>query len=447
MKQGNTSLFGRIEQGIEKYTPDPLVFAVFLTVIMLALVLVFTDSGPRDALFAWGNGLHGLLAFTMQMCLMVITAHVLAHTAAVKRLLQALGRLPRSGAQAYLVVILSAAAFSLACWPLGVIAGGIIAREVALTARERNISVNYPLLTAAAFGGFVVWEMGYSSSIGLAVATPGNPLEQTIGGVIPVTETLLTWWNLLTIGTTLAVVYLVVLLLATRERRESVLPPPRPTPQTSAEEEARPGFMGALEQGRSVSLLLALMLFGFLAHWFATRGFELSLNIVNWSFLALGLLLARSVLHYSALFADGARIAAPLLLQYPLYGGIMGLALESGLAEQVTNLVIMSSDTASLPFTGFISAGLVNIFIPSGGGQWAIQGPVFIQAAQALDVELNLITMSIAWGDQWTNLVQPVCAIVILAVTSLRLRQIYGYCCVICLATCVPFMLGLWLAQ
>ena len=107
----------------------------------------------------------------------------------------------------------------------------------------------------------------------------------------------------------------------------------------------------------------------------------------------------------------------------------------------------MSSNAEFLPFTGFLSAGLVNIFIPSGGGQWAIQGPIFIQAAQALEVKLNLITMAIAWGDQWTNLVQPVCAIVILAVTGLRLRQIYSYCCVICLAGCFPFLLGLWLAQ
>lgn len=439
--------FARLELAVEKYTPDPFVFAVFLTMLMLALVLLFTDTGPGGALSAWGNGLHGLLAFTMQMCLMVVTAHVLAHTGPVGRLLQAVGRLPRSPSQAYLVVILSAAAFSLACWPLGLIAGGLIAREVASTTRQRGITINYPLLTAAAFGGFVVWEMGYSSSIGLAVATPGNPLEQTIGGIIPVTETLLAWWNLLTIVTTLAVVCLVVLLLAARKRHEPTVPPPPPAQKASCAEEARPGLMGRLESGRGVSLLLALMLFGFLALWFADRGFELSLNIVNWSFLALGLLLARSALHYSSLFADGARIAAPLLLQYPLYGGIMGLALGTGLAEQVTNLVINASHAGSLPVAGFLSAGLINIFIPSGGGQWAVQGPVFIQAAQALDVKLNLITMSIAWGDQWTNLVQPFCAIVILAVTGLKLRQIYGYCCIICLATAFPFILGLWLAQ
>ena len=446
MSADRQGLFDRFEKAIEKYCPDPLLFAIFLTVVMLVLVLLFTDTGPGESLAAWGNGLHGLLAFTMQMCLMVVTAHVLVHTGPVERLLHAVGRIPNNAWQAYLVVVLCAAAFSLACWSLGLIAGGLIAREVATTAHRRNIPINYPLLASAAFGGFVVWEMGYSSSVGLTVATPGNPLEQTIGGIIPVTDTLLSWWNLLTIVTTLSVVYLAVMLLAKRRRSDLALPPPGPE-KAATGQDVRPGLMGRLESGRSISLLLALMLFSYLAYWFAARGFELSLNVVNWSFLALGLLLARSILHYSALFANGARVAAPLLLQYPLYGGIMGLALETGLAEQVTNLVISSASSESLPFAGFLSAGLINIFIPSGGGQWAVQGPVFIQAAQALDVKLSLITMSIAWGDQWTNLIQPFCAIVILAITGLKLREIYGYCCVICLATAFPFILGLWLAQ
>ena len=447
MKQDRSGPSARFAAVVEQYCPDPLVFAVFLTLVVMALALLFTDTGSGALLAAWGNGLHNLLAFTMQMCLMVVAAHALAHTSPARKLLTRLGRLPRNTWQAYPCVTLYAAAFSLVCWPLGLIAGALIAREIAGAARQRGTPINYPLLAAAAFGGFVVWEMGYSSSVGLAVATPGNPLEQSMGGIIPVSDTLLSWWNLLTIVTTLMVVCMVVTGLAARNKGEPVASFSPQAGQAPTEAQVRPGFMGRLEQGRDVSLLLALMLFGFLTYWFATRGFHLSLNIVNWSFLALGLLLARSTLHYSALFADGARTAAPILLQYPLYGGIMGLALESGLVEQVSNLVLMSADSETLPFAGFFSAGLINIFIPSGGGQWAVQGPVFIQAAQTLDVELSVIVMSIAWGDQWTNLVQPFCAIVLLAITGLKLREIYGYCCIICVATAFPFMLGLWLAQ
>ncbi len=438
-------LFSRFERGVEKYCPDPLVFAIFLSLVMLTLALALTDTDPALAISSWGNGLSSLLAFTMQMCLIIITAYVLAHTKLVNSLLQSLGRVPRKAWQAYTLVTVSAALFSLICWPLGPIAGGIIAREVALTAQKRGMAVNYPLLVSAAFGGFVVWEMGYSSSIALAVATPGNPLESTIGGLIPVSETLLSWWNLTTIVTTVTVVNLTVILFHYLHRGRQASPPPHKAVSESVDE-IRQGAMGRLENGRTVSVFLSLMLFTFLAYWFATHGLDLSLNIVNWSFLALGLLLANSSLHYASLFSDGARVASPVLLQYPLYGGIMGLAMNSGLAEQFTGFILSIANSDTLPLVGFLSAGLINIFIPSGGAQWAIQGPIFIEAAHALQVDLSVMTMSIAWGDQWTNLIQPFCAISLLAVTGLKLREIYSYCFVICMVSALPMMLGLYLA-
>jgi short-chain fatty acids transporter len=441
----SSSLYARFERAVEQYCPDPLVFAILLTLLMLALAFGLTDTSPAAAISAWGNGLHSLLAFTMQMCLIIITAYVLAHTRAVNALLRGLGRLPRNALQAYSLVTVCSALLSLLCWPLGPIGGGIIAREVALDAQRRGIAVNYPLLAAAAFGGFVVWEMGYSSSIGLAVATPGNPLETMVGGTIPVADTLLAWWNLLTIVTTIATVLLTVFFFHYKHRgRTSAALPHRPDQALAVE--ARTGLVGRMENGRALSTMLALLLFMFLGYWFATRGLDLSLNIVNWTFLALGLLLANSSLHYADLFANGARVASPVLLQYPLYGGMMGLALQSGLAEQFTDLIIRTASAESLPLIGFLSAGFINIFIPSGGAQWAIQGPTFIAAAQALDVDLAVVTMSIAWGDQWTNLIQPFCAVPLLAVTGLRLREIYSYCIVICLVSALPMMLGLYLA-
>jgi short-chain fatty acids transporter len=125
---------------------------------------------------------------------------------------------------------------------------------------------------------------------------------------------------------------------------------------------------------------------------------------------------------------------------------MMGLAIESGLAEQVSDFIIRIANAETLPIIGFLSAGLINIFIPSGGAQWALQGPAFIEAAKALEADLSVVTMSIAYGDQWTNLIQPFCAIPLLAVTGLKLREIYSYCMVICLASAFPMMLGLYLA-
>lgn len=100
-----------------------------------------------------------------------------------------------------------------------------------------------------------------------------------------------------------------------------------------------------------------------------------------------------------------------------------------------------------LPIIGFFSAGVINIFIPSGGAQWALQGPSFIAAAQTLDVDLGLTTMAVAYGDQWTNLIQPFTAIPILALTGLRLRHIYGYALILCATTSLPLVAGLALAN
>ena len=205
--------------------------------------------------------------------------------------------------------------------------------------------------------------------------------------------------------------------------------------------------MADTEGPRALSVITGILIGAYVVVWFLERGMNLELNVVNWSFLALGLLLVRSLPHYSALFAEGARIAAPTLLQYPLYAGMMGMAIQSGLAQQFTDFLVGVASQVTLPVIAFLSAGLINIFIPSGGAQWALQGPAFIEAAKALDVDLGLIAMSVAYGDQWTNLIQPFVAIPLLALTGLRLKHIFGFALVLCATTSLPLMLGLILGN
>jgi len=442
-KQDWISKFNHI---VEKNTPDSLVFAVILTIIVFVLSQVSTDTSVDSALLAWGNGLKSLLAFSTQIAFIVVAAYVLAHTNTVHKLLVKIGSLPKTATQAYVLVTLSAGMLSLILWPLGTIAGGLIAREVGYTVARRGISVHYPLLVAAAFGGFIVWHMGYSSSIGLAVATAGNPLEQQIGGIIPVSETLLAWWNIATIIITLTVVCLTIILLQPKNPIGLTAPKQDPSNLSEVDEDIRPGLMGILENSRITSTALAFILFLFLGIHFRDNGLDLNLNIVNWSFLALGLLLVKSSKHYMQLFAQGGPAGIIVLLQYPLYGGMMGLMMSSGLTQQFSELIIQNSTAETLPYYGFFSAGLINMAIPSGGAQWALQGPIFVDAAQQLGVDIKIIAMSIAWGDQWSNIIQPFVAIPLLAVTGLKLRQIYSYCLVVFATTSLAFVLGLFLA-
>ena len=97
----------------------------------------------------------------------------------------------------------------------------------------------------------------------------------------------------------------------------------------------------------------------------------------------------------------------------------------------------------TLPFYAFLSGGLINIFVPSGGGQWVIQGPIFLEAAKTLNVDPTLIVLGVAYGDQWTNMIQPFWTIPVLAIAGLHLRQIMGYTFMIFLLTFFLFGGGL----
>jgi short-chain fatty acids transporter len=433
----------RFQEVIEAKLPDPLTFALALTAFMALLALTLTPTKSSELLMLWGDSLGSLLTFTMQIGLTIILAFVLSQTPIMQSGLRRLAALAKTPTQAYVLVILTAATFYLISWPLGPICGALVAREIAREAVARNNPVHFPLMAVGALSGYAVWEMGYSSSIALAVATEGNPTHDIIGRLIPIQETLLTHWNLLSIATTLAVIIATVLILHRQfNLKKPYIPEDLVTPLERLPEVA-PEVKLPQQGRRAWSLLTGLLLAAYVVGWFSQQGLALELNIVNWTFMALGLLLVRSLTHYSTLFAEGAQVAAPTLLQYPLYAGIMGMAIQSGLAQQFTQGLIAIATQTTLPVIAFLSAGLINIFIPSGGAQWALQGPAFIEAAKLLEVDLGLIAMSVAYGDQWTNLIQPFVAIPLLALTGLRLKHIFGLALVMCAATSVPLIAGL----
>ena len=119
--------------------------------------------------------------------------------------------------------------------------------------------------------------------------------------------------------------------------------------------------------------------------------------------------------------------AAGILIQFPLYFGIMGLMSSSGLIGHISGWFIQISDQYTYPIYTFISAGIVNIFVPSGGGQWALQGPIIIEAAKSLNVSISKSIMAMAYGDQLTNMLQPFWALPLLGITKLKAKDILPY--------------------
>jgi short-chain fatty acids transporter len=485
---------------VERYYPDPIVFAIGLTFVVFGLTLGLTDAGPPEALSAWGAGLAGLLEFIAQISIVLITGHALAHTDIMRRGLAWIGSLPRSPNAAYGLVTLVAAFASLLNWGFGLVVGALMARQVAMAARERGLPLHYPLLVASAYAGFVVWHMGYSSSSALFVATPGHALEDQVGGTIGVGETIFAPWNLAIAA--VAVLAIVVLMPTlrprdpadiieipdraiadyreTQERMDRELGDGPDTGSGSAgygvgrgtggaaarERRGRDGAGGTetadaeprtdvdddvtpaerLDRSRWVSTSIGLALTVYLVYWFATEGLNLTLDIVNWTFLALGLLFSRSALHYVKLVGNASRTVGQIIVQYPLYAGIMGLMIDTGLVSIIADWFISFSTSGTLAFFAFLSGGVVNFFIPSGGGQWAVQGPIFIEAAQTIGTDPSRVVMGVSYGDQWSNMIQPFWTIPLLAVAGLHMRKVLGYTFVVFLLTFVIFGGGLLLA-
>ena len=202
----------------ERYYPDPFVFAIGLTGVTFMMAVVLTPTTAAEALSLWGNGLTNFLGFAMQICIVLVGAHALAHTDLVRRGIDAIARLPRSGPEAYGLICLLAGAASMIAGALGLIVGALGAVAIAREGREKGISLHFPLLVASAYGGFVIWHMGYSGTAPLAVATPGHALEAVMG-ILPVSETMLTGWNLGLAAFTLVAVAFVCSRLGPSEDR------------------------------------------------------------------------------------------------------------------------------------------------------------------------------------------------------------------------------------
>jgi len=137
--------------------------------------------------------------------------------------------------------------------------------------------------------------------------------------------------------------------------------------------------------------------------------------------------------------------ASGILIQFPLYFGIMGIMRDSGMVVQISDFFVSISTARTLPLFTFFSAGLVNIFVPSGGGQWAIQGPIVVESALKLGVPLPKAIMALAYGDQITNMLQPFWALPLLGITKLKAREILPYTLLLMVIGSAVYLIGLYL--
>jgi short-chain fatty acids transporter len=413
---------------LRRYTPDPFLFALLLTGLLFALGVYMTPSSATDMVRYWGDGFWNLIPFTLQMVMVLVGGYVVAVAPPVQKVLRLLSRTARTPGQAAVIVTLSATLGCLLNWGLGLIVGGMMCRHVI----QHVPKANFRLLVASAYSGFLVWHGGLSGSIPLTLATSGNFSESLVGGIIPVQETLLSSFNIT------ALLGLLILLPLTSwwlSRQEDMTPVKAPN-FTVEEKKPEPSFHDAfspaekMEKSWILSIAAAGLGGAYLLIQFFSGEFSLNLNSLNFIFLFCAIFLHKNPESFIQAISEAAKKVGPILLQFPFYAGIMGMMISSNLATTISEAFVAFSTAETFPLLTFYSAGLVNLFVPSGGGQWAVQAPVVLTAAKEIGANIPLVSMAVAWGDAWTNMLQPFWALPLLAVAGLHLRDIIGYCLV-----------------
>lgn len=435
---------------VQKFLPDPFLFCIILSILVFLLGMPLTGQGPLAMALHWGDGVWSLLAFTMQMALVLVLGTAMANSPPMQKVLRSLARIPKTPTQSIVMVSVISLVACWVNWGFGLVVGAIFAKEVARQARSK---VDYRLLIASAYSGFLIWHGGFSGSIPLTVANVTEAVTAQTSGVllesIPTTQTIFAPFNIIICLTFLIVLPIINAMMHPSPEQTVVINKELlhddvivvKKPESPAEK---------MESFRPLSWVVVALALAYLVHHFATKGFLLDLNIVNLIFLMLGVLFHGTPINYVNAINQAIKGAGGILLQFPFYAGIMGMMTGANAATGVTLAGVISegfisvSNKVTFPLLSFLSAGVVNFFVPSGGGQWAVQAPIMMPAGQALGVSPAITAMSIAWGDSWTNMIQPFWALPALGIAGLGARDIMGYCVIDLLASgviiCLVFL-------
>jgi len=419
-------------RSLQRWIPDPFAIALALTLLAFGLAWTVGDATAPELIDGWISGPRGmwsLLSFAMQMCLILVTGFAVANTGPVQSLLAWVATQAKTPGQAAALVSVVSMVLALFNWGLGLIAGALLAREVGRAMHAQGKPVHYPLLAAAGYTGMCVWHCGLSGSAPLKVSQMGN-LQEVLGpalaqsvGALELSRTVFSVPNI-AVTLTLLVVVPTALWAMAPSSPDRCVPPPREAPAPHPAP-ARQGLAGALESGPWLIIPIVVGMGGWTARWLASDGLAtLDPNSMNLVFLMIGLMFAGSPAAYMAHAHRAASATAGIIVQFPFYAGILGILAAGGLVPRLAHLLPTGE---ALPMATFISAGALNLFVPSGGGQWSLQGPVVMSAAIEGGTDPGRVVMALAWGDQWTNLVQPFWALPLLGITGTRASDILGY--------------------
>ena len=430
----------RIADGLSRWSlrwvPDAWVIVVLLTFVVFVLAF-FVSPGDysvgkaEDLVRGWGDGFWALLEFGMQMALIILTGYVVATSPPFRRFLTWVAGKPKGPKSAVAVMAATSMLLVLINWGLGLVGSAVLVRYMA----ARQPKVDYRLLVACAYLGMAgTWHAGLSASSPLLVATPGHFAEDYFG-VIPVTETIFSAFNLIMV--LVAVLIWVAMAPLLHPRADKVVPPPAEVLESDAADEDEVVDRAELTPAQRIEnsiwlnmvigiggLIYLVLYFGSLEEGLLSG---ITLNTVNFIFLFLGILLhgtPRSLLRAAE---RGGGFMWGVVIQFPFYAGILGMITATGFSERIADWFTSIANEQTFPLLVYWYSGILNFFVPSGGSKFAIEASYLADAAERVGVPFDLTVLAYAWGDMATDAIQPFWALPLLAIAKLGFRDVMGF--------------------
>ncbi len=437
-----------------KNMPDAFVFALVLTLITAIISFFWIGASPLKIIQSWYDGFWTLLEFGMQMVLLIITGYSIALSSSVKKAIDYLTSYIKTPKQVYYFVVLIGFFLSMVSWGWIVITA-VLARELALRVK----GIHYPYLIACVYFSMIGWVTGLSSSIPLLLNTEDNYMIKA--GMVPDTiATSYTLGSVLNIGMIVLMVvlgpFLMLLLVPKKtigkEINDLLASDDRSETMTISEEANSfklpfKAVSDRLNNSMILQYAVALMGIVYIVYHFYTKGFDLNLNIMIFVFVMMGLLMHKTPMRYGISMKRASSNISAILFQFPFYAGIMGIIQFTGLGAELGKLIASVATEETYPFFAYLLGGVVNFAIPSGGGEYAVIGPSVIEAVHTIGGDVSAIklkemtsraSLSIAYGEALTNLLQPFYLLLLLPIMAkgikLQARDVMGF-------LVIPFLL------
>lgn len=418
----------RIADACERLFPDAFVFA------LAAIAIVFLGGlsigvAPAKLASEFGGGFWSLVNFTMQMAMVIIGGFVVASSPPVARMTSWLASIPKTARGAVAFVAAFAMLSSLISWGLSLIFTGLLVREIT----RRIERVDYRAIGAAAYLGLgSVWALGLSSSAALLQATRSSipAALLPITGVIPLTQTIFLWQNLVMAAVLIAVSVAVAWFSAPREQDARTARDMGVVFEPFAVERAEPKTAGEkLEESPILSVAIALLMLWFLVQNVREKGgfAALDLNNFNFAFLAAGLLLHWRPRSFLRAVSNSVPATAGVLIQFPFYGGIFGMISKTPIAERLAHVFVAVTTKATFPLVVALYSAVLGMFVPSGGGKWVVEAPYVMAAASSWHVHLGWTVQIYNAAEALPNLINPFWMLPLMGILNVRARDLAGY--------------------